>query len=61
MAQWISIRTRNRITTPIHCMYISDTIWVQCIHSVLVYLLHNLGTIHTIWVFLHWMLSQSVW
>ena len=25
------MRTRNGITTPIHCMYISDTIWVHCI------------------------------
>ena len=61
----------NCITTPIHCMYISDTIWVQCIplctqncinkhgHSLLVYFSHNMATIHTMWVFLDWMLSQS--
>jgi len=31
MAQCTSMGTRNRITTPIHYMYISYTIWVPCI------------------------------
>jgi len=31
MAQCISMGTRKRITTTIHYMYISDTIWVPCI------------------------------
>jgi len=53
MAQCISVRTRNRITTPVHCMHISDTIWVpcipvrtqNCINTVIL-----LYTFHTIWV-----------
>jgi len=28
-------------------------------HSLLVYFSHNLGTIHTMWVFLDWVLSRS--
>jgi len=31
MAQCISLGTWKRITTPIHYVYISDTIWVPCI------------------------------
>jgi len=45
--------TQNRINMPIDYMYISDTIWVQCLaypevykhaQSLLVYFSHNLGT-----------------
>jgi len=54
MAQCISMRTQNRITTPIHCMYISDAIWVQCIpvrtqkciNTVILFF----NTFHTLWV-----------
>jgi len=47
MAQCISVHTRNRITTPIHCMYISDTIWVQCIP------MHTQNCINTVIHFLY--------
>jgi len=46
--------TRNHITMPIYCMYISDTIWVQCIRmrtqNCINMVILFLYTFHTIWV-----------
>jgi len=54
MAQCISMGTRKRITTPIHYMYISDTIWVPCIpvrtRNCANTLIHILYNFRTIWV-----------
>ena len=69
MAQCISVLTQNHITMPIHCMYISDTIRVQCIPMctqncintviLFVYTFHTIWVLFTHWVFLDWMLSRS--
>ena len=52
MAQCISARTWNHITTPIHYMCISDTIWVQCIpmrtQNCIKTLIDFLCTLHTV-------------
>ena len=49
MAQCISMGTWKRLTTPIHYMYISDTIWVHTRNCVNM-LIHILYNFQTIWV-----------
>jgi len=54
MVQCISMGTQNRVTTPIHYMYISDTSWVSCIslctQNCINTLVHFLYIFYTIWV-----------